>query len=79
VRLSGNTGADHGLRGIAGELFRRRLRHPARIAARAEFEAAGDASLSQITNSFSKLQQRASYSRIAWGARGRNRRRGLVN
>jgi hypothetical protein len=43
------------------------------------FEAAGDASLSQITNSFSKLQQRASYSRIAWGARGRNRRRGLVN
>lgn len=43
------------------------------------FDAAGDAALSQITNSFAKLQQRASYSRIAWGARGRRQRRALSN
>lgn len=37
------------------------------------FEAAGDAAVNQITNTFAKLQQRASYSRRAWGARGRRR------
>jgi hypothetical protein len=37
------------------------------------FEAAGDAAVDQITNTFAKLQQRASYSRRAWGARGRRR------
>lgn len=35
------------------------------------FEAAGDASLSQITNSWAKLQQRASYSRIPRSRRAR--------
>jgi len=35
------------------------------------FEAKGDVAIDQITNSFSKLQQRASFSRRAWGQRGR--------
>jgi hypothetical protein len=39
------------------------------------FDAAGDMALSQITNANAKLQQRASYSRIAWGQRGRRRAR----
>lgn len=44
------------------------------------FEAAGDAATAQITNSDAKLKQRASYSRIAWGSRGRlSRRRSLSN
>lgn len=38
-----------------------------------DFEAKGDAAVDQITNAFAKLQQRASYSRRAWGARGRRR------
>lgn len=37
------------------------------------FDAAGDAAVDQITNTFAKLQQRASYSRKAWGVRGRRR------
>jgi hypothetical protein len=37
------------------------------------FDAAGDAAISQITNSYAKLQQRASYSRIPWGSRFRRR------
>ena len=35
------------------------------------FEAKGDAGIDAITNVFAKLQQRASYSRRAWGQRGR--------
>ena len=38
------------------------------------FDAAGDKALAQITSSQSKLQQRASYSRIGWGRRGRGGR-----
>jgi hypothetical protein len=38
------------------------------------FEAAGDAAIDQITNSYSKLQQRVSYSRQGWGSRYRRRR-----
>jgi|HubBroStandDraft_1064217.scaffolds.fasta_scaffold09152_5 hypothetical protein len=38
------------------------------------FDAAGDKALAQITSSQSKLQQRASYSRISWGRRGRGGR-----
>ncbi len=41
------------------------------------FEAAGDAAVDQITNTFAKLQQRASYSRKPWGMRGRRRRIGF--
>jgi hypothetical protein len=42
------------------------------------FEAKGDAAIDQITNSFAKLQQRASFSRKAWGQRGsRSRGSGL--
>jgi hypothetical protein len=37
------------------------------------FMSAGDAALAQITNSQAKLGQRASYSRRAWGHRGRGR------
>lgn len=37
------------------------------------FEAKGDVLVDQITNSSAKLQQRSSYSRIAWGGRGRRR------
>lgn len=44
----------------------------------AGFDAAGDAALVQITSSQAKLQQRASYSRIAWGNRGRYRRRSIT-
>ena len=42
------------------------------------FDAAGDEALAQITTSQSKLQQRASYSRSAWGNRGRYRRRSIT-
>ena len=38
-----------------------------------DFEAKGDAAVAQITNAFAKLQQRASYSRKAWGSRCRRR------
>jgi hypothetical protein len=38
------------------------------------FEAAGDMAVSQITNAFAKLEQRASYSRKAWGRRFRRTR-----
>ncbi len=37
------------------------------------FEAKGDMAIDQITNAFAKLQQRASFSRRAWGMRGRRR------
>jgi len=37
------------------------------------FDAAGDMAISQITNSYAKLQQRASYSRRPWGMRGMRR------
>lgn len=40
-----------------------------------DFDAKGDAAMSQITNSDAKLKQRASYSRIPWGGRRRNRLR----
>lgn len=36
-----------------------------------DFFAKGDAAIDQITNSFSKLQQRSSFHRKAWGWRGR--------
>jgi hypothetical protein len=39
------------------------------------FDTAGDKALDQITNSQSKLQQRASYSRKPWGRRGSSRGR----
>jgi hypothetical protein len=39
------------------------------------FEAKGDAGIDQITNQFAKLQQRASFSRRAWGRGGNGRRR----
>lgn len=42
------------------------------------FDQAGDMATDQITNAFAKLQQRASYSRRAWGSRGR-RHQGLRN
>ena len=42
------------------------------------FEAKGDTAIDQITNSFAKLQQRASFHRKAWGQRGsRSRGAGL--
>lgn len=40
-------------------------------AAVASFLSKGDAAVDQITNSFAKLQQRASFHRRAWGERGR--------
>lgn len=40
-----------------------------------DFDAKGDLAMSQITNSDAKLKQRASYSRIPWGGRRRNRLR----
>lgn len=44
------------------------------------FMTAGDMAIAQITNAYAKLQQRASYSRIAWGSRGyRARRRSNCN
>jgi hypothetical protein len=39
----------------------------------ASFDMKGDMALDQITNAFAKLQQRTSYSRRPWGARGRRR------
>ena len=35
------------------------------------FEAKGDAAVDALTNTFAKMQQRASFSRRAWGGRGR--------
>jgi len=35
------------------------------------FEAKGDVAVDAMTNAFAKLQQRASFSRRAWGGRGR--------
>jgi len=41
----------------------------------ASFEAEGDAALDQITSSFAKLQQRASFRRKPWGGYHRQLRR----
>jgi hypothetical protein len=44
----------------------------------AGFDLKGDAAVDQITNSWAKLQQRASYHRKPWGWRGRGRGGSLI-